>query len=950
MEEAVKMRPKEYIKIRGANENNLKNLNVDIPRNELVVLTGLSGSGKSSLAFDTIYAEGQRRYMESLSSYARMFLGQMEKPDVEKIEGLSPAISIDQKSTNRNPRSTVGTVTEIYDYFRLLYARIGIPHCPDCGREISRQTVDQMVDQIMALPEGTRIQLLAPVVRGRKGQHEKVLERAKKSGYVRVMIDGNMYELTEEIKLEKNFKHNIEIVVDRLVVKQGIETRLTDSIENVLGLAEGLLYVDVIGGEMLTFSQSFACPNCGISVGELEPRSFSFNNPFGACPDCSGLGYKMEFDVDLMIPDRSLSLHQGAIQAMGWQSSCEPGSFTYATLLALAKEYKFSLDTPFEELSEEAQHVITHGTGGHKVDVYYEGQRGKGVYPIAFEGLISNVNRRYRETASEIMKAEYETFMRITPCSLCKGQRLKKEALAVTVGGKNIHEVTSMTVKELYEHVHDLDLSKQHQMIGEQIMKEIHARIGFLRSVGLEYLALSRGTGTLSGGEAQRIRLATQIGSGLVGVCYILDEPSIGLHQRDNDKLLATLRRLRDLGNTLIVVEHDEDTMWAADHIVDIGPGAGSHGGEVVAQGTAEEICKVPESITGQYLSGAIRIPVPTKRRQPAGWLKVKGAQENNLKNINVDIPLGVMSCVTGVSGSGKSSLINEIVYKTLAKKLNRARTIPGKHKTIEGVEQLDKVIDIDQSPIGRNPRSNPATYTGVFDQIRDLFAATADAKARGYKKGRFSFNVKGGRCEACSGDGIIKIEMHFLPDVYVPCEVCGGKRYNRETLEVKYKGKSIYDVLDMTVEEAVHFFEPVPAIHRKIQTLYDVGLSYIKLGQPATELSGGEAQRVKLATELARRGTGKTIYILDEPTTGLHFADVHKLTEILQRLADGGNTVVVIEHNLDLIKTADYIIDIGPEGGDGGGTIVAHGTPEEIAQVPESYTGRYIQKMLSRE
>jgi len=949
MEEAVKMRPKEYIKIRGANENNLKNLNVDIPRNELVVLTGLSGSGKSSLAFDTIYAEGQRRYMESLSSYARMFLGQMEKPDVEKIEGLSPAISIDQKSTNRNPRSTVGTVTEIYDYFRLLYARIGIPHCPDCGREISRQTVDQMVDQIMALPEGTRIQLLAPVVRGRKGQHEKVLERAKKSGYVRVMIDGNMYELTEEIKLEKNFKHNIEIVVDRLVVKPGIETRLTDSIENVLGLAEGLLYVDVIGGEMLTFSQSFACPICGISVGELEPRSFSFNNPFGACPDCSGLGYKMEFDVDLMIPDRSLSLHQGAIQAMGWQSSCEPGSFTYATLLALAKEYKFSLDTPFEELSEEAQHVITHGTGGHKVDVYYEGQRGKGVYPIAFEGLISNVNRRYRETASEIMKAEYETFMRITPCSLCKGQRLKKEALAVTVGGKNIHEVTSMTVKELYEHVHDLDLSKQHQMIGEQIMKEIHARIGFLRSVGLEYLALSRGTGTLSGGEAQRIRLATQIGSGLVGVCYILDEPSIGLHQRDNDKLLATLRRLRDLGNTLIVVEHDEDTMWAADHIVDIGPGAGSHGGEVVAQGTAEEICKVPESITGQYLSGAIRIPVPTKRRQPAGWLKVKGAQENNLKNINVDIPLGVMTCVTGVSGSGKSSLINEIVYKTLAKKLNRARTIPGKHKTIEGVEQLDKVIDIDQSPIGRNPRSNPATYTGVFDQIRDLFAATADAKARGYKKGRFSFNVKGGRCEACSGDGIIKIEMHFLPDVYVPCEVCGGKRYNRETLEVKYKGKSIYDVLDMTVEEAVHFFEPVPAIHRKIQTLYDVGLSYIKLGQPATELSGGEAQRVKLATELARRGTGKTIYILDEPTTGLHFADVHKLTEILQRLADGGNTVVVIEHNLDLIKTADYIIDIGPEGGDGGGTIVAHGTPEEIAQVPESYTGQYIQKMLSR-
>ncbi len=950
MEETVKMRPREYIKIQGANENNLKNLSVEIPRNELVVLTGLSGSGKSSLAFDTIYAEGQRRYMESLSSYARMFLGQMEKPDVEKIEGLSPAISIDQKSTNRNPRSTVGTVTEIYDYFRLLYARIGIPHCPDCGREISRQTVDQMVDQVMALPEGTRIQLLAPVVRGRKGQHEKVLERAKKSGYVRVMIDGNMYELTEEIKLEKNFKHNIEIIVDRLVVKPGIETRLTDSIENVLALAEGLLYVDVIGSEMLVFSQSFACPNCGVSVGELEPRSFSFNNPFGACPDCFGLGYKMEFDVELMIPDRSLSLHQGAIQTMGWQSSCEPGSFTYATLLALSKEYKFSLDTPFEELSEEAQHVIIHGTEGRKVDVYYEGQRGKGVYPIAFEGLISNMNRRYRETASETMKAEYESFMRITPCSLCKGQRLKKEALAVTVGGKNIHEVTSMTVKELYEHIHDLDLSKQHQAIGEQIMKEIHARIGFLRSVGLEYLSLSRATGTLSGGEAQRIRLATQIGSGLVGVCYILDEPSIGLHQRDNDKLLATLRRLRDLGNTLIVVEHDEDTMWAADHIVDIGPGAGSHGGEVVAQGTAEEICKVPESITGQYLSGAIRIPVPAERRKPMGWLKVKGARENNLKNINVDIPLGVMTCVTGVSGSGKSSLINEVVYKTLAKKLNRARTIPGKHKTIEGIEQLDKVIDIDQSPIGRNPRSNPATYTGVFDQIRDLFAATADAKARGYKKGRFSFNVKGGRCEACSGDGILKIEMHFLPDVYVPCEVCGGKRYNRETLEVKYKGKSIYDVLDMTVEEAVHFFAAVPSIHRKIQTLYDVGLSYIKLGQPATELSGGEAQRVKLATELARRGTGKTIYILDEPTTGLHFADVHKLTEILQRLADGGNSIVVIEHNLDLIKTADYIIDIGPEGGDGGGTVVAQGMPEEVSQVPESYTGQYIKKLLMRE
>ncbi len=950
MQETIKMRPREYIKITGANENNLRNLSVDIPRNELVVLTGLSGSGKSSLAFDTIYAEGQRRYMESLSSYARMFLGQMEKPDVEKIEGLSPAISIDQKSTNRNPRSTVGTVTEIYDYFRLLYARIGIPHCPDCGREISRMSVDQMVDQVMALAEGTRIQLLAPVVRGRKGRHEKVLERAKKSGYVRVLIDGNMYELTEEIQLDKNIKHNIEIVVDRLVVKPGIESRLTDSIENVLSLSEGLLYVDVIGSEMLVCSQSFSCPNCGVSVGELEPRSFSFNNPFGACPDCFGLGYKMEFDVDLMIPDKTLSLHQGAIQAMGWQSSCEPGSFSYATLSALAKEYKFSLDTPFEELDLESQRVIIYGTNGHKVDVYYEGQRGKGVYPIAFEGLIRNMDRRYRETASEIMKAEYETFMRITPCSLCKGQRLKKEALAVTIGGKNIHEVTSMTVKDLYEHVHDLELSKQHQMIGEQIMKEIHARIGFLRSVGLEYLSLSRATGTLSGGEAQRIRLATQIGSGLVGVCYILDEPSIGLHQRDNDKLLGTLRHLRDLGNTLIVVEHDEDTMWAADHIVDIGPGAGCHGGKVVAQGTAAEICQVPESITGQYLSGKISIPVPKMRRTPNGWLQVLGARENNLKDIDVDIPLGVLTCVTGVSGSGKSSLINEIVYKTLAKKLNRARTIPGRHGAIKGVEQLDKVINIDQSPIGRTPRSNPATYTGVFDQIRDLFAATTDAKAKGYKKGRFSFNVKGGRCEACSGDGILKIEMHFLPDVYVPCEVCGGKRYNRETLEVKYKGKSIYDVLNMTVEEAVHFFAPVPSIHRKIQTLYDVGLSYIKLGQPSTELSGGEAQRVKLATELAKRGTGKTIYILDEPTTGLHFADVHKLTEILQRLADGGNTVVVIEHNLDLIKTADYIIDIGPEGGDGGGTIVAAGTPEEVSKVPESYTGLYIKKMLDRE
>ncbi len=950
MEQVVKMRPKEYIKIRGANEHNLKGLDVDIPRNELVVLTGLSGSGKSSLAFDTIYAEGQRRYMESLSSYARMFLGQMEKPDVEKIEGLSPAISIDQKSTNRNPRSTVGTVTEIYDYFRLLYARIGIPHCPECGKEISKQSVDQMVDQIMALSEGTKIQLLAPVVRGRKGQHEKVLERAKKSGYVRVQIDGNMYELTEEIALDKNIKHNIEIVVDRLVVKEGIESRLADSIEHVLSLSEGLLYVDVIGGEMMVCSQSFACPNCGVSVGELEPRSFSFNNPFGACPDCFGLGYKMEFDVDLMIPDKSLSIHQGAIQAMGWQSSNTSGSFTYAVLQALSKEYKFSLDTPFEQLSEKVQHVLIYGTDGHKVDVYYEGQRGKGVYPVAFEGLIANMERRYRETASELMKAEYEAYMRITPCKLCGGQRLKRESLAVTICDKNIYEVTSMTVKQLYEHIHELELTKQQQLIGEQILKEIHARIGFLRSVGLEYLSLSRATGTLSGGEAQRIRLATQIGSGLVGVCYILDEPSIGLHQRDNDKLLATLRNLRDLGNTLIVVEHDEDTMWAADHIVDIGPGAGTHGGKVIAQGTAEEICKVPESITGQYLSGKISIPVPTKRREPTGWLNVIGAAENNLKNIDVDIPLGVFSCVTGVSGSGKSSLVNEIVYKSLAKKLNRAHTIPGKHKNILGVEQLDKVIDIDQSPIGRNPRSNPATYTGVFDHIRDLFAATQDAKTRGYKKGRFSFNVKGGRCEACGGDGILKIEMHFLPDVYVPCEVCGGKRYNRETLEVKYKGKSIYDVLDMTVEEALQFFASVPSVYRKIKTLYDVGLSYIKLGQPATELSGGEAQRVKLATELAKRETGKTIYILDEPTTGLHFADVHKLTEILHRLADGGNTVVVIEHNLDLIKTADYIIDIGPEGGDGGGTIVATGTPEAVAECEKSYTGKYIKKMLDSE
>ncbi len=950
MEEVKKMRPREYIKIRGAHENNLKGINVDIPRNELVVLTGMSGSGKSSLAFDTIYAEGQRRYMESLSSYARQFLGQMEKPNVERIDGLSPAISIDQKSTNRNPRSTVGTVTEIYDYFRLLYARIGIPHCPQCGHVIAKQTVDQMVDQIMDLGEGTRIQLLAPVVKGRKGEHAKVLDRAKRSGYVRVRIDGSLYELTEDIKLDKNIKHNIEIVVDRLVVKPGIERRLTDSIENVLELAEGLMVVDVIGGVPVNFSQSFSCPDCGVSISEVEPRSFSFNNPFGACPVCFGLGYKMEFDVDLMIPDKSVSINDGAITVMGWQSCTDKGSFTHAILQALSREYQFDLDTPFGEYPEKVQNVLLHGTGGKEVEVYYEGQRGKGVYPVAFEGLIRNVERRYRETASDLMKQEYESFMRITPCGECKGMRLKKESLAVTVSDKNIYEVTSLSVTDLYAFVENMQLTDQQQLIGKQVLKEIRARVGFLKDVGLDYLSLSRATASLSGGEAQRIRLATQIGSGLVGVCYILDEPSIGLHQRDNDKLLNTLKSLRDLGNTLVVVEHDEDTMLAADYIVDIGPGAGSHGGEVVACGTAEDIMNTPESVTGQYLSGKIRIPVPAERRRPAGYLKVLGAQENNLKNIDVEFPLGVFTCVTGVSGSGKSSLVNEILYKRLARDLNRARCIPGKHKGIEGIEQLDKVIDIDQSPIGRTPRSNPATYTGVFDQIRDLFAATPDAKAKGYSKGRFSFNVKGGRCEACSGDGIIKIEMHFLPDVYVPCEVCGGKRYNRETLDVKYKGKSIFDVLDMTVEEALPFFENLPSIRRKIETLNDVGLSYIKLGQPSTTLSGGEAQRIKLATELSKRSTGKTIYILDEPTTGLHFADVHKLVEILHRLADGGNTVVVIEHNLDVIKTADYIIDIGPEGGDKGGTVIVQGTPERVADTPASHTGKYIAKMLKRE
>ncbi|MDO4302288.1 MAG: excinuclease ABC subunit UvrA [Bacillota bacterium] len=947
--EVPRIRPREFIKIRGANEHNLQNLDVDIPRNELVVLTGLSGSGKSSLAFDTIYAEGQRRYMESLSSYARQFLGQMEKPNVEKIEGLSPAISIDQKSTNRNPRSTVGTVTEIYDYFRLLYARVGIPHCPECGREIKRQSVDQMVDQIMDLPEGTKLQLLAPVVRGRKGEHAKVFDRAKRSGYVRVRVDGSLYELTEEIKLDKNIKHNIEIVVDRLVVKPGIERRLTDSIENVLELAEGLLMVDVIGGETINFSQSFACPDCGVSISEIEPRSFSFNNPFGACPVCFGLGYKMEFDPDLMIPDKSLSINEGAIQVMGWQSCNEPGSFTNALLQALSKEYKFSLDTPVEELPDKIYRMLIHGTDGKEVKVHYKGQRGEGVYPVAFEGLIRNMERKYRETGSDVIKQEYETFMRITPCKECGGMRLKRESLAVTVCDKNIYQITSMSIRDLYAFLQEMKLTRQQQLIGNQILKEINARVGFLIDVGLEYLSLARATGTLSGGEAQRIRLATQIGSGLVGVCYILDEPSIGLHQKDNDKLLNTLKNLRDLGNTLIVVEHDEDTMLEADYIVDIGPGAGSHGGKVIAQGTAQEIMKVEESITGQYLSGKKQVPVPDERRKPRGWLTISGARENNLKNITVNVPIGVLTCVTGVSGSGKSSLVNEILYKRLARDLNRARTIPGKHKNITGIKKLDKVIDIDQSPIGRTPRSNPATYTGVFDMIRDLFAGTPDAKARGYKKGRFSFNVKGGRCEACGGDGIIKIEMHFLPDVYVPCEVCGGKRYNRETLEVKYKGKNIYDVLDMTVEEAVPFFENLPSIRRKIETLNDVGLSYVKLGQPSTTLSGGEAQRIKLAAELSKRSTGNTIYILDEPTTGLHFADVHKLVEILHRLADGGNTVVVIEHNLDVIKTADYIIDMGPDGGDRGGTVVACGTPEEIAEVPESYTGQYVKKMLKR-
>lgn len=939
---------KECIRIRGANEHNLKGIDLDIPRNELVVLTGLSGSGKSSLAFDTIYAEGQRRYMESISSYARQFLGQMEKPNVEMIEGLSPAISIDQKSTNRNPRSTVGTVTEIYDYFRLLYARVGTPHCPQCGREIEKQTVDQMIDQILALPEGSKIQILAPVVRGRKGEHAKVMERAKKSGYVRIRIDGNLYDLDEEIKLDKNIKHNIEIIVDRLVVKEGIRSRLSDSIENVLGLTDGLLMVDVMGETTLNFSQSFSCPDCGVSIEEIEPRSFSFNNPFGACPVCAGLGYKMEFSPELMIPDRRLSLNDGAICVIGWQSSNDKKSFSHAMLQALATEYNFSLDTPFKDLSPKVQDILINGAD-KEVPVYYKGQRGEGVYPIQFEGLVKNVERRYRETGSEYTRQEYESFMTITPCKECKGMRLKPGPLAVTIMDKNIYEVTTMSVRDLQQFLQTMTLSPTKEMIGKQVLKEIRARVGFLMDVGLDYLSLARATGSLSGGETQRIRLATQIGSGLVGVCYILDEPSIGLHQRDNDKLLATLKNLRDMGNTLLVVEHDEDTMWAADHIVDIGPGAGSHGGMVVAQGTAEEIMQVPESITGKYLSGEYSIPVPKSRRKPTGHITVKKAAENNLKEIDVEIPLGVMTCVTGVSGSGKSSLVNEILYKTLARELNRARTISGKHETITGLEQLDKVINIDQSPIGRTPRSNPATYTGVFDMIRDLFASTADAKAKGYSKGRFSFNVKGGRCEACSGDGIIKIEMHFLPDVYVPCEVCQGKRYNRETLEVQYKGKNIFDVLDMTVEQALTFFENVPSIRNKIQTLYDVGLSYVKLGQPSTTLSGGEAQRIKLATELSKRSTGKTIYILDEPTTGLHFADVHKLVEILQRLTDGGNTVVVIEHNLDVIKTADYIIDMGPEGGDRGGTVVAMGTPEEVAKCPASYTGIYVKKMLDK-
>ena len=941
---------KKYIKIRGAAEHNLKNIDIDIPRDEFVVLTGLSGSGKSSLAFDTIYAEGQRRYMESLSSYARQFLGQIEKPQVESLEGLPPAISIDQKSTNRNPRSTVGTVTEIYDYLRLLFARAGIPHCPKCGREIKKQTVDEMVDKIMALPERTKIQVLAPVVRGRKGRHEKVLEGAKRSGYVRVRVDGNMYELTEDITLDKNIKHNIEIVVDRLAIREGMEKRLNDSIDNALKLADGLMIIDVIDGEPMTFSQHFSCPDCGISIDEIQPRSFSFNNPFGACPDCYGLGYKMEFDEDLMIPDKSLSINQGAIVVLGWQSANDGKSFANAILKALGKKYNFDLDTPFEDYPQEIHDILIHGTNGVSVPVHYRGQRGEGVYDIAFEGLIRNVERRYRETSAESTKAEYWTYMRITPCKTCGGQRLKKESLAVTIADKNIYEMTEMPVRDLREFLENVELSEMQHKIGDEILKEIKGRLKFLVDVGLDYLSLSRATGTLSGGEAQRIRLATQIGSGLVGVAYILDEPSIGLHQNDNDKLLATLKHLRDLGNSLIVVEHDEDTMRAADFIVDIGPGAGAHGGEVIATGTAEDIMKNPNSITGKYLSGEIKIPVPKTRRKPTGWLKIVGAKENNLKNINVKIPTGVLTCVTGVSGSGKSSLVNEILYKSLAKQLNRARYIPGKHKTIEGVEQLDKIIDIDQSPIGRTPRSNPATYTGVFDTIRDLFANTMDAKERGYKKGRFSFNVKGGRCEACSGDGILKVEMHFLPDVYVPCEVCGGKRYNRETLEVKYKGKSIYDVLDMTVEEALDFFKNVPKIHNKIQTLYDVGLSYIKLGQPSTTLSGGEAQRIKLATELSKRSTGRTIYVLDEPTTGLHFADVHKLVEILQRLAAEGNTVVVIEHNLDVIKTADYIIDMGPDGGDRGGTVVVSGTPEEVAKHPTSYTAKYVKQYLEKD
>ena len=938
---------RKYIKIRGANEHNLKCIDVDIPRDEFVVLTGLSGSGKSSLAFDTIYAEGQRRYMESLSSYARQFLGQMEKPDVESIEGLPPAISIDQKSTNRNPRSTVGTVTEIYDYFRLLYARIGIPHCPKCGRAIEKQTIDQMVDAVMKLPERTRIQILAPVVRGRKGEHQKLFEKAKKSGYVRVIVDGNMYEFSEEIPMDKNIKHNIDIVVDRLMVKPGIEKRLTDSLENVFELTEGNAIVDVVDGEPMNFSQNFACPDCGISVDEVEPRSFSFNNPFGACPVCYGLGYKMEFDENLMIPDKTLSISEGAIQVMGWQSCTDPSSYTYATLKALSEGYGFSLDTPYKDLPKEIRHMLIHGGDGRILKVHYKGQRGEGVYDLNWEGLIKNVERRYRETGSDTMKQEYEQFMRITPCAACHGQRLKQSSLAVTVADKNIYEMTDMSVKDLVKYLAEMQLTEQQQFIGNQILKEIRARVGFLQEVGLDYLTLTRATGTLSGGEAQRIRLATQIGSGLVGVAYILDEPSIGLHQRDNDKLLHALMNLKNLGNTLIVVEHDEDTMRAADYIVDIGPAAGVHGGEVVAAGTAADIMKCKKSITGAYLSGRMKIPVPSERRRPTGFLTIKGARENNLKNIDVQVPLGIMTCITGVSGSGKSSLTNEILYKHLARTLNRARCIPGDHDDILGVEQLDKIIDIDQSPIGRTPRSNPATYTGVFDMIRDLFAATPDAKARGYKKGRFSFNVKGGRCEACSGDGIIKIEMHFLPDVYVPCEVCGGRRYNRETLEVRYKGKTIYDVLDMTVEEALEFFKNVPTIHRKIQTLYDVGLSYVKLGQPSTELSGGEAQRIKLATELSKRGTGKTIYVLDEPTTGLHFADVHKLVEILRKLSDGGNTVVVIEHNLDVIKTADYIIDMGPEGGDGGGTVIAQGTPEEICKVPESYTGQFLKPYL---